>query len=116
MPRASGEEVLLVSDGAGGFGVSVRLVRSNDLPLVMLALSPTRFEFLGRVAEGALPSSFSLECHEDLLAFKARLLRETENRRNLDDEAEAVKGELVLRFIELGSDGRANLRRVMVRA
>lgn len=116
VPRASGEEVSLVADGAGGFGVSVRLVRSNDLPLVMLALSPTRFEFLGRVAEGALPSSFSLECHEDLLAFKARLLRETENRRNLDVEAQTTDGELVLRFIELGSDGRANPRRVTVRA
>ena len=69
----------------------------------MSALSPTRFEFLGgRVAEGALPSSFSLECHEDLLAFKARLLRETENRRNLDGEGQPAEGELVLRFIELG--------------
>lgn len=116
VPRASGEEVSLVADGVGGFGASVRLVRGNDLPLVTLALSPTRFEFLGRVAEGALPSSFSLECHEDLLAFKARLLRETENRRNLDVEAQTVEGELVLRFIELGSDGRANPRRVVVRA
>jgi hypothetical protein len=116
VPRASGEEVSLVADDVGGFGASVRLVRGNDLPLVTLALSPTRFEFLGRVAEGALPSSFSLECHEDLLAFKARLLRETENRRNLDVEAQTVEGELVLRFIELGSDGRANPRRVVVRA
>ena len=116
VPRASGEEVNLVADGAGGFGVSVRLVRGNEIPPVVLALSPTRFEFLGRVAEGALPSSFSLECHEDLLAFKARLLRETEKRRGLDGDDQAVDGELVLRFIELGGDGRAIQRRVMVRA
>lgn len=116
VPRAAGEEVNLVADGAGGFGVSVRLVRGNEIPLVVLALSPTRFEFLGRVAEGALPSSFSLECHEDLLAFKARLLRETEKRRELDGDDQAVDGELVLRFIELGGDGRAIQRRVMVRA
>ena len=96
--------------------MSVRLVRGNDIPPVVLALSPTRFEFLGRVAEGALPSSFSLECHEDLLAFKARLLRETEKRRELDGDDQAVDGELVLRFIELGGDGRAIQRRVMVRA
>jgi len=116
VPRAAGEEVNLIADGAGGFGVSVRLVRGNEIPLVVLALSPTRFEFLGRVAEGALPSSFSLECHEDLLAFKARLLRETEKRRELDGDDQAVDGELVLRFIELGGDGRAIQRRVMVRA
>lgn len=116
VPRASGEEVSLVADGTGGFVVSVRLVRGNDLPVVSLTLSPTRFEFLGRVADGALPSSFSLECHEDLLAFKARLLRETENRRRLDGDDQTTDGELVLRFIELGDDGRARPRRVMVRA
>lgn len=116
VPRAGGEEVALVADPAGGaFGVSVKLVRGNDIPVVYLALSPTRFEFLGRVAEGALPSSFSLECHEDLLAFKARLLRETENRRRLDGDDEETEGELVLRFIELSSDGRAQPRRVIVR-
>jgi hypothetical protein len=116
VPRASGEEVSLVADGTGGFLVSVRLVRGSELPVVSLTLSPTRFEFLGRVADGALPSSFSLECHEDLLAFKARLLRETENRRRLDGDDQAIDGELVLRFIELGDDGRARPRRVMVRA
>ena len=59
--------------------------------------------------------SFSLECHEDLLAFKARLLRQTENRRRLDGDEEASDGELVLRFIELNADGRAQPRRVIVR-
>jgi hypothetical protein len=116
VPRASGEEVALIADpGGAAFGISVKLVRGSDIPPVYLALSPTRFEFLGRVAEGALPSSFSLECHEDLLAFKARLLRETENRRRLDGDDEATEGELVLRFIELSSDGRAQPRRVIVR-
>jgi len=116
VPRASGEEVALVTDpGDGAFGVSVKLVRGSEIAPVYLALSPTRFEFLGRVAEGALPSSFSLECHEDLLAFKARLLRETENRRKLDGDDEVTEGELVLRFIELNPDGRAQPRRVIVR-
>lgn len=116
VPRAGGEEVNLVADpGDGAFGVSVKLVRGSEIPPVFLTFSPTRFEFLGRVAEGALPSSFSLECHEDLLAFKARLLRETENRRRLDGDDEVTEGELVLRFIELSSDGRAQPRRVIVR-
>ena len=114
VPRQGGEEVSVIGDGAGGFSVCVKLVRGSEIPLVSLALSPTRFEFLGRVAEGALPSSFSLECHEDLLAFKARLLRETENRRKLDGD-EIADGELMLRFIDLGNDGRAVARRVIVR-
>lgn len=115
VPRSGGEEVSIVADETGGFGVSVKLVRGSEIAPVFLSLSPTRFEFLGRVAEGALPSSFSLECHEDLLAFKARLLRETENRRKLDGEEEPPEGELVLRFIELSPDGRAQPRRVIVR-
>jgi hypothetical protein len=116
VPRSSGEEVSIVPDKAGSnFGVSVKLVRGGEIPPVFLALSPTRFEFLGRVAEGALPSSFSLECHEDLLAFKARLLRETENRRKLDGDDVVTDGELVLRFIDINSDGRAQPRRVIVR-
>lgn len=115
VPRQAGEEVNLVARDDGGFDVAVKLARGDAIPSVSLTLSPTRFEFLGRVAEGALPSSFSLECHEDLLAFKARLLRETENRRRLDGDDEATEGQLVLRFIELNADGRATSRRVMVR-
>jgi hypothetical protein len=56
-----------------------------------------------------------LECHEDLLAFKARLLSATERRRDIDGDERAPDGELVLRFIDLGSDGRAAPRRVTVR-
>ncbi|NKL59518.1 hypothetical protein [Rhizobium leguminosarum] len=116
VPRAGGEEVSIVLDKASGnFAVSVKLVRGSEIAPVILPLSPTRFEFLGRVAEGALPSSFSLECHEDLLAFKARLLRETENRRKLDGDDVVSDGELVLRFIEINPDGRAQPRRVIVR-
>lgn len=115
VPRQAGEEVNLVAAADGGFDIAVKLTRGDTIPSVHLALSPTRFEFLGRVAEGALPSSFSLECHEDLLAFKARLLRETENRRKLDGDDQATEGQIVLRFIELSADGRATPRRVMVR-
>jgi len=115
VPRQGGEEVSILADGVGGFCVSVKLVRGTEIPPVTFSLSPTRFEFLGRVADGALPSSFSLECHEDLLAFKARLLRETETRRTLDGDDEINDGELMLRFIDLGSDGRAVARRVIVR-
>ncbi len=115
VPRQGGEEVAIERTPRGGVGLAVRLSRGDDPGLIRLPLTPTRFEFLGRVAEGALPSSFSLECHEDLLAFKARLLSATERRRVLDEDEPASDGELVLRFIELGTDGRASPRRVTVR-
>jgi hypothetical protein len=43
-------------------------------PPVTLALTLTRFEFLRRVAAGALPASFSRECAEDIRAFKSRII------------------------------------------
>ena len=39
-----------------------------------LRLNLTRYEFLMRVGDGALPGNFSRECHEDILAFKSALL------------------------------------------
>ena len=41
---------------------------------VRLDLNLVRYEFLMRVAGGALPGSFSKECHEDILAFKSTIL------------------------------------------
>ena len=41
-----------------------------------LPLTLTRFEFLMRVAQGALPSSFSKECYEDIISFKTKVLSE----------------------------------------
>lgn len=115
VPRKQGEEISLLPAPRSGLLLQVRVSRGDDPGAVKLALTPTRFEFLGRVAEGALPSSFSLECHEDLLAFKAKLLSATERRRELDEDGEFNPGELVLQFIELLDDGRATDRRVTVR-
>lgn len=39
-----------------------------------LRLNLTRYEFLMRVGDGALPGNFSRECYEDILAFKSALL------------------------------------------
>jgi len=67
-------------------------------------LNLTRYEFLSRVAEGALPNSFSKECYEDLLAFKSQLLAALEHRRRADGD-EADGNVLIFRLLELDETG-----------
>lgn len=87
---------------------------------VAFDLTPIRHEFLSRVAEGSLPASFSNECLEDLLAFKAKLLRKAETvRKNAvsdDDEMGGDEGTMTLDFIEIEPGGRGSTRPVTVRA
>ena len=88
---------------------------------VAFELTPIRHEFLSRVAAGALPASFSNECLEDLLAFKAKLLRKAEIVRKAraagdDDEASGEASALLLNFIDIEPGGRGFARPVTVRA
>ncbi len=66
-------------------------------------LTLTRYEYLSRVAEGALPNSFSKECFEDLMAFKSRLMRELAKRQNIEDHS----GELMFRVLTVDQGGAA---------
>ena len=99
----------------------VDVVVSKNASAVKLDLTPIRFEFLCRVADGALPGSFSNECLEDLLAFKVRLLRQVEASRQIvsgdaDEEMQEDVGALDLSFIEINdNDGHGSLRRMTVR-
>lgn len=118
VPRENGEEISIIKDKGetdGYFSVSVQLIRGSELEPVVFQLSPMRFEFLCRVAEGALPSSFSLECNEDLLAFKAMLLNATNQCRKLNCDDVPTDDELVLSFVELSSNGRILPHRVILR-
>jgi len=116
----------------GGIGMSLRLDAQTERPTLDVALaqgsggsatfnlSPVRFEFLCRVAEGSLPGSFSNECLEDMLAFKAKLLRKAEllrSARLAEDEGEAGgdEGALTLTFIEIEHSGHGFSRPVTVR-
>ncbi len=87
---------------------------------VVFDLTPIRYEFLSRVAEGSLPASFSNECLEDLLAFKAKLLRKAEsvrkNRVADDDEVGGDDAAMTLDFIDIEPAGRGLTRPVTVRA
>jgi len=68
-----------------------------------LPLTLTRYEYLSRVAEGAMPSSFSKECFEDVMAFKSRLMRELAKRTG----AEVPTGELLFRVLGVDAAGGA---------
>ena len=114
---------------SGGVGMQIRLDPRTERPSIEMALvpgadgvvtfnlSPIRFEFLCRVSEGSLPGSFSNECLEDMLAFKAKLLRKAEllrSVRNIDDDEEE-SGTLTLNFIEIETTGHGFSRPVTVR-
>ncbi|MEO5334650.1 MAG: hypothetical protein H7839_21755 [Magnetococcus sp. YQC-5] len=114
----------------GGMGMQIRIDPQTELPSIEMALtpgadravtfnlSPVRFEFLCRVAEGSLPGSFSNECLEDMLAFKAKLLRKAElirDKQAADDETDEDAEALTLNFIEIETNGHGFTRPVTVR-
>jgi hypothetical protein len=116
----------------GGVGMAIKLDEATGRPQLDMSLSPgpnysvtfdltpIRLEFLARVAEGALPASFSNECLEDLLAFKAKLLRKAEivykaSISGDGDEAGEESTTLTLNFIEIEPGGRGFTRPVTVR-
>jgi len=116
----------------GGIGMRIRIDPQTAMPTVdvalaqgeinpaSFALTPVRFEFLCRVAEGALPGSFSSECLEDMFAFKAKLLRKEELLRKRlleeDEEPSSDDGSIALNFIDVEQSGLGLSRRVSVRA
>lgn len=116
---------------SGGVGMRIKLDLLTERATLDVALaagpnhsasftlSPVRFEFLCRVAEGALPGSFSNECLEDMLAFKAKLLRKAEllraDRLAEDEEPGVDDGALTLNFIEMEQNGHGFSRPVTVR-
>jgi hypothetical protein len=66
-----------------------------------LKLNLTRYEFLMRVSEGALPGNFSRECYEDILSFKSALLAASAKAHYSVDEP----AELAFRLLSLDDAG-----------
>jgi hypothetical protein len=81
-------------------------VHLSDKHWASLSLNLRRYEYLVRIAEGALPNSFSRECYEDIMACKTELLRQLAARRREeqaeDDETDRLTLSLITR---LNSDG-----------
>ena len=106
-----GEKIVLEYTG-GQLQLAVHLDREHS---ISLALNVLRYEFLSRVAEGALPSSFSRECYEDILSFKSRLLREWVQLRSRYGEDGAAPDEMQLRILDLDPRGKLITKDLTVR-
>jgi hypothetical protein len=105
-PKHTGERVELLFDGQHPLlRVSVAADRKADFPMTL-----TRYEYLSRVAEGALPSSFSKECFEDVMTFKGHLMQELQgrNRQTLRE------GEVTFTTLEIDSAGIAREQQIAV--
>ncbi len=93
-PRLGEKVEVLLVNGKAVLRISLSPTISCDLPLNL-----TRYEFLSRVAEGALPSSFSKECYEDMLAFKSKVLRA------LSERAKEEVPEMTFRLLSIDEHG-----------
>lgn len=85
----------------------VYLSSDPNVAPALLRLNLTRYEYLSRVSEGALPSNFSQECYEDLLAFKSQILKQLKIRRKREGEEADGEDNTQLKLLELNSDGTA---------
>ena len=70
-----------------------------------LRLNLTRYEFLMRVSQGALPGNFSRQCYEDILAFKSALLAAAAQSRSLPEGVGEDPTELSFRLLSLDGNG-----------
>jgi hypothetical protein len=117
--RTGGVGMKVALDPVSGGGTLDVAVAEGGAFAANLVLSPIRFEFLCRVADGALPGSFSNECLEDMLAFKAKLLRKAELAKKLrsadDEDSEDGAHAFTLRFIEIETSGHGYSKPVTVR-
>ena len=105
-PKHTGEQIDIGYDG-----------RSPELRVCLggphsasLKLTLTRYEYMSRVAEGAMPTSFSKECFEDLMAFKSLLMQELQ-KRNAGHER---RGEVSFTILEVDTSGSAKDKQIGV--
>ena len=81
--------------------VVARFHSSNGDQLKPLDVRPQLFEYLLRVADGSLPSSFSRQCHQEVKHFTTMLRQQI--ARMLNNEAPPLKR---VHILSLGSDAK----------
>jgi hypothetical protein len=107
--RKRGESVSLELDKSRKKPSLVVNLASNIEP-ICFNLTLTRYEYLSRVAEGALPSSFSQECYEDVLAFKTQVFKQLAVRQSSDYEDREEEEVMNIRLLGMNSAGIASER------
>lgn len=106
--------------GMGHFKVTVKLAENTRRPSIRieptiggaegaphLDLTPLLFEYLIRVAEGSLPSSFSRQCHKEIRHFAM----------NAADFVARAYGDMAVSqvgILSVGNDGRISSRQIEV--
>ncbi len=89
-------------------------VQLSPTQVVTFGMTLVRYEFLSRVAtEGALPSSFSKECYEDVLSFKSHLLSAASERSEANGAVESDH-HVEVRILSLSEQGLPEERFVEV--
>ena len=108
---SKGEKIVLRFDhSCGRVLLSVFFTPDNfvDFPLTLI-----RYEFLSRIAaQGVLPSSFSKECFEDLMAFKSQLIAAYMKRQS--KEVELPTNTIGLKLLALTEQGMPDPRFVEI--
>lgn len=105
-PKHTGERIEIGYDGRGP---ELRVCLGGRHS-ASLRLTLTRFEYLSRVAEGAMPTSFSKECFEDLMAFKSLLMQELQKRNTGHERS----GEVSFTILEVDVSGSAKDKQIGV--
>lgn len=111
--RKRGESVSVELDKNGKRPSLVVHLASGGEP-ISFNLTLTRYEYLSRVAEGVLPSSFSQECYEDVLAFKTQVFKQLAIRQSLEAENEDAEEAMNIRLLEVSNAGIASGRSLEV--
>lgn len=87
---------------------------ASGLEPIRFNLTLTRYEYLSRVAEGALPSSFSQECYEDVLAFKTQVFKRLAIRKSLEGEEKDSEETMSIWLLEVNDAGIASKQKFEV--
>lgn len=96
-----GEKIDVVLNGRGQAQLNIHLL-GQQMPY---PLNLMRFEFLVRVAEGALPNSFSRECFEDVINLKTSLLEKLEGASKKKDSS-------TFKYLSADANGRPNVETI----
>lgn len=103
-----GQSVKLEIGKNGTPEIIVNLDRNKKSSLL---LNIVRYEYLSRVAQGVLPSSFSRECYEDILSFKSLLLANF-LKLHKEDSDSGFENEIMLRLLSLDDNNRLTERQI----